>query len=63
MENKASLNIKLSADLLDKLKLIANEKELSVSALTRLILLNYVECWELENICEEFYSDDEVIKC
>lgn len=63
MENKASLNIKLSADLLDKLKLIANEKELSVSALARLILLNYVECWELENIYEEFYSNDEVIKC
>lgn len=46
MENEVRLNIKLTADLLDRIKVVAKEKQLTVSSLTRLLLINYVETFE-----------------
>ena len=48
MENEVRLNIKLTADLLNRIKVIAKEKQLTVSSLTRLLLINYVENFERE---------------
>lgn len=48
MENEARLNIKLTADLLERVKKVAKEKQLTVSSLTRLLLVNYVERIENE---------------
>jgi metal-responsive CopG/Arc/MetJ family transcriptional regulator len=48
MENEVRLNIKLTADLLEKVKKAAKEKQLTVSSLTRLLLVNYVEQNESE---------------
>ena len=46
MENEVRLNVKLTADLLEKVKAAAKEKQLTVSSLTRLLLVNYVENFE-----------------
>lgn len=46
MENEVRLNIKLTADLLERIKAVAKEKQLTVSSLTRLLLINYVENFE-----------------
>ena len=48
MENEVRLNIKLTANLLARVKTAAKEKQLTVSALTRLLLVNYVERIENE---------------
>ena len=48
MENEVRLNIKINANLLDKVKAVAKEKQLTVSSLTRLLLINYVENFEHE---------------
>lgn len=48
MENEVRLNIKLTADLLEKVKVVAKAKQLTVSSLTRLLLINYVENFENE---------------
>ena len=48
MENEVRLNIKITADLLNRVKAAAKEKQLTVSALTRLLLVNYVERIENE---------------
>ena len=48
MENEVRLNIKLTADLLDRVKVAAKSKQLTVSSLTRLLLINYVENFERE---------------
>ena len=46
MENEVRLNIKLTADLLERIKVVAKAKQLTVSSLTRLLLINYVENFE-----------------
>ena len=48
MENEVRLNIKITADLLERIKKVAKEKQLTVSSLTRLLLINYVERIENE---------------
>lgn len=48
MENEVRLNIKITADLLERVKTAAKEKQLTVSSLTRLLLVNYVETFENE---------------
>ena len=48
MENEVRLNIKITADMLKRIKAVAKEKQLTVSALTRLLLVNYVERTENE---------------
>ena len=48
MENEVRLNIKITADMLNRVKAVAKEKQLTVSALTRLLLVNYVERIENE---------------
>ena len=48
MENEVRLNIKLTAELLGRIKTAAKEKQLTVSSLTRLLLINYVENFERE---------------
>ena len=48
MENEVRLNIKLTADLLNDVKAVAKEKQLTVSSLTRLLLINYVENFKRE---------------
>ena len=48
MENEVRLNIKITAELLDRVKTVAKEKQLTVSSLTRLLLINYVENFENE---------------
>lgn len=48
MENEVRLNIKLTADFLERIKKVAKEKQLTVSSLTRLLLVNYVERTENE---------------
>lgn len=48
MKDEVRLNVKLSADLLARVKAIAEKKGLNVSALTRLLLINYVEKCENE---------------
>ena len=48
MENEVRLNIKISAELLDRVKAAAKAKQLNVSSLTRLLLINYVERFEDE---------------
>ena len=48
MENEVRLNIKITADLLQRVKVAAREKQLTVSSLTRLLLINYVENFENE---------------
>lgn len=47
MQNEVRLNIRIPAELLEKAKQAAKDKSLSVSALTRLLLINYVE--QIEN--------------
>lgn len=46
MENEVRLNIKLTAELLERIKVAAKAKQLTVSSLTRLLLINYVENFE-----------------
>lgn len=48
MENETRLNIKLTEDLLIRVKQAARKKGLTVSALTRLLLVDYVESIENE---------------
>ena len=48
MENEVRLNIKITADMLNRVKAAAKEKQLTVSSLTRLLLINYVENFERE---------------
>ena len=48
MKDEVRLNVKLSADLLEKVKAVAEKKQLNVSVLTRLLLINYVEKCENE---------------
>lgn len=48
MKDEVRLNVKLSADLLERVKTIAEKKGLNVSSLTRLLLVNYVETFENE---------------
>jgi predicted DNA binding CopG/RHH family protein len=48
MKDEVRLNVKLSADLLERVKAVAEKKQLNVSALTRLLLINYVEKCENE---------------
>jgi antitoxin component of RelBE/YafQ-DinJ toxin-antitoxin module len=48
MDNEVRLNIKITADLLNRVKQVAKEKHLTVSSLTRLLLVNYVERIENE---------------
>ena len=48
MKYEVRLNVKLSADLLERVKAMAEKKQLNVSALTRLLLINYVEKCENE---------------
>lgn len=54
MENEVRLNIKITADLLERVKTTAKEKQLTVSSLTRLLLINYVENFENERKNTEF---------
>lgn len=49
MKDEVRLNVKLSSDLLERVKRVAEQKQLNVSALTRLLLVNYVEKIENEN--------------
>jgi len=50
MQDEVRLNVKISADLLKRIKVVAERKGLNVSALTRLLLINYVEnCENAEN--------------
>ena len=50
MKDEVRLNVKISADLLKRIKIVAERKGLNVSALTRLLLVNYVEnCENGEN--------------
>lgn len=46
MKNEVRLNIKITSDLLDRIKVAAKAKQLTVSSLTRLLLINYVEKFE-----------------
>ena len=48
MKDEVRLNVKISADLLKRIKVVAERKGLNVSALTRLLLVNYVEKCEDE---------------
>ena len=48
MKDEVRLNVKLSADLLERVKTAAEKKGLNVSSLTRLLLVNYVEKCENE---------------
>lgn len=48
MENETRLNIKLTEDLLIRVKQVARKKGLTVSALTRLLIIDYVESIENE---------------
>ena len=48
MENEVRLNIKITADMMNRVKTVAKEKQLTVSSLTRLLLINYVENFERE---------------
>lgn len=48
MENEVRLNIKITADMMNRIKAVAKEKQLTVSSLTRLLLINYVENFERE---------------
>jgi predicted DNA binding CopG/RHH family protein len=48
MKDEVRLNVKISADLLKRIKVVAERKGLNVSALTRLLLVNYVENCENE---------------
>ena len=48
MKDEVRLNVKLSADLLERIKTAAEKKGLNVSSLTRLLLVNYVEKCENE---------------
>ena len=56
MENEVRLNIKISADLLERIKKVSKEKQLTVSSLTRLLLINYVE--RIENERQNTESKD-----
>ena len=50
MKDEVRLNVKISAELLKRIKIVAERKGLNVSALTRLLLVNYVEnCENGEN--------------
>ena len=48
MKDEVRLNVKLSMDLLERVKTAAEKKGLNVSSLTRLLLVNYVEKCENE---------------
>lgn len=48
MKDEVRLNVKISAELLKRIKVVAERKGLNVSALTRLLLVNYVENCENE---------------
>ncbi len=43
MKDEVRLNVRISAGLLERVKAVAERKGLNVSALTRLLLVNYVE--------------------
>lgn len=50
MKDEVRLNVKISAELLKRIKAVAERKGLNVSSLTRLLLVNYVEnCENGEN--------------
>ena len=49
MKDEVRLNVKISADLLERVKVVAEKKGLNVSSLTRLLLVNYVEKCENES--------------
>ena len=48
MKDEVRLNVKISAELLKRIKAVAERKGLNVSSLTRLLLVNYVENCENE---------------
>ena len=60
MENEVRLNIKITADMLNRVKAVAKEKQLTVSALTRLLLINYVE--RIENERQIVKTETEAIR-
>ena len=57
MQNEVRLNVKLSAELLERVKVVAEKKQLNVSALTRLLLVNYVESYENEERLKQSKSE------
>ena len=57
MQNEVRLNVKLSAELLERVKVVAEKKQLTVSALTRLLLVNYVESYENEERLRQSKSE------
>lgn len=57
MQNEVRLNVKLSAELLERVKVVAEKKQLNVSALTRLLLVNYVESYENEERLRQSKSE------
>lgn len=57
MKNEVRLNVKLSAELLERVKVVAEKKQLNVSALTRLLLVNYVESYENEERLKQSKSE------
>lgn len=57
MKNEVRLNVKLSAELLERVKVVAEKKQLNVSALTRLLLVNYVESYENEERLRQSKSE------
>ena len=57
MKNEVRLNVKLSAELLERVKVVAERKQLNVSALTRLLLVNYVESYENEERLRQSKSE------
>ena len=57
MKNEVRLNVKLSAELLERVKVVAEKKQLNVSALTRLLLVNYVENFENDERLKQSKSE------
>ena len=48
MDDEVRLNIKITAELMARVKAAAKAKQLTVSSLTRLLLVNYLERVENE---------------
>ena len=57
MKDEVRLNVKLSTDLLERVKIAAEKKGLNVSSLTRLLLVNYVEKCENEERLKQSKSE------
>ena len=57
MKDEVRLNVKLSAELLERVKVVAEKKQLNVSTLTRLLLVNYVEKCENEERLKQSKSE------